>query len=365
MARGVSGVIAIRVPGETGLVYGAGGAPTHRLRAFGVGSSLRSKNNDGTDEANGYEGPLSVQRLAKMPKLAFRSAAHDTTLPLLMAQNFGLDTVSTPTGATAARRHKIVPTAVATTLPSTSLEFHHVDAATTTVQKTMRWRGAVSNQVTLRGDTRSGRIEVGADYEASGKYEAGMDVSSLIAPTYGPYKMNNIFCGWGTAYTPLATDLVAGAAPSMAEITGVVPLYLRNFEFTSNNNISADDSHVASIDDEAIDMDRGRKIMRISLTMKFAEATATVLNFVDGDGSINGTLGLYCVSNTKIEDVTTDTPYAWIMACPLVYQDGEATFGEDTPLGVRTITVPLLICENTTQNWAEFYAYNKDVSDYI
>lgn len=369
MSREVVGAIAVRGTGETGGVYDAGGAPTHRFDCYEARPDDGAKNWDGTRVATGSMASLGVTPLQNLPRIPINAPADDVSLPFLMASFLGLDAVTTPTGATNARRHRITGVAAAVELKTVPIEVHMVDKATTTLGKTNRFRGGICDTIQVSGDTSKANVDVSANFAASGTVEAGADISSgMIAPGYSPFKHNNIFLFMGTAFTLASTtDLAHGSAPTAPELTSPLTHKCRAFQFSGNNGVNQEAGHSGSISTVATDMKIGQRVCRLSITIPYDETNADCVALMNGtsDGTFSRSLSLYCVSNTKIEDVTTDYPYSWRLLAPLVFRDGRITWSNDTQLGVRLMTVPLLLCDDGTNGEIIFDCYNDDTTDYM
>jgi|GEM_PF-6425040 len=363
MARENTGVMGLAK--ET--TYDTAVSPAH---IFYCTEARHSSAVDGFDEAetaNGSAFSTGLTGMADMTRLNIRSVGHDEALAGLAATALGSDTVTTPASATAARQHKIVPMAVSSELASYTIQASVTTKSETTIRKATRYSGGICNSFTMGSSVRDKPLRIAAEYAVSGTQAAGVTLASASIPNYGPFKHNNVYCFIGTAFVPGSLNLPVhtgtAEAPSGVEVTGAVDWskYIRGYSLTVNNNVDQESGHSGSTGLVATSMFIGRPTISLSLTLRFAEGDTDMLALVDGDKSWTRTIGLYCWSNTFIEDVTTDYQYAYSLFTPKVIQSGPVVWGSNS-LGVREITVPFTAIDNLTQNVVELYVWNKDAT---
>lgn len=365
MSREVTGIMGIGKESS----YDTAVSPTHIFHSSEARHGSRMAKFDEGETVNGFNHSTGLTPTQDLSRPRINTVAHDEAVACLLAASHGADAVTTPSGATAARQHKITPFAVSGELASYTIQSSVTTVSETTVKKATRYSGCLCDTFTMSGSVRDKVVRISTEFAASGTRAAGVDLSAASRPNFGPHIFNNIFLFVGVSYTAGSLNLPVFAssaeAPDGAEIGSAVNLstYIRGFTYSRRNNIDQEGGHAGSTGLVATSMFSGKPEMTLSLTLRFDDTVSALLDLIDGDGDYWRSMALCCWSNTKIEDVTTDYQHAFSGFFPRAEQNSEPQWNS-TNLGVREFTIDFLITEDQTNNAAEWYVWNKDATDH-
>jgi hypothetical protein len=380
IGRGRSSAWGIATGGEAS--YDAGDTITHLLYPFGsAGSAQSAEGFDMGQLATGYEESLETVITRYTTGVPFNGIADDKSLPILAGFALGGgDTKSTPAGATTARQHILLPTAIAVELPSTAIQCSLSASSSTTANDAMVHRGCVCDTFSFGGDVNSnnGVYTIQANFRASGTTATGADLSAKTRPSK-IFSFNETYHAVSSTLisalpiVKLPTD--ASPTPTYIEIgadgSNFSP-FLQGWRWTVNNDLDVNGGHNTASTLVANNMYRNQRTQSLTSTYRWATANAAV-----GTGSTTEILNLRAnVGNTfsvMFSGVTrtvisaadaTDYRYAFTVFFPKVTLTNVSF--QPSP-GIMQMTCDWSVNEPNVTNLysAHLYVWNGEDVDYL
>jgi len=326
------------------------------------------------NECMGEEEETSRTLLARDSRVALTGRAVDVVTPLLLAFAVGADTKSALADATYSFQHRIQPAGIGTELYSFTHEQHSAGATDATAGSSMKWGGCVFDSFTISA-SRKGWVTMSGDIIAAGDYVTGASQteSGLAGPSaYYPVGSCNAWLSTGGLEGSFSVALPTTANTRVTDLhaTGQIDLalLLRDFEYTCANNLLADDGYTLDSDTTRGQMIRDRRVQTIRFTLDFNSTSAPFIAYyapliASGDTLQTFAFQFSCVTGTKIYDETgTDYYHGFTLIFPQCRLNSEPTRGGS--MGVQTISCEALVCDDGTNNTADFYFWNADDATY-